>query len=586
MAVRIRLGGNTDVAKNLLPTGRKLLVALAEGMRFSDLKQDQRTMRMADGTVIKVKRVFGQDTIEVTVPVVGVPEEEVKKEVPINLEYRVKIINKTTNQAICVDQLSRLAFYTKDATSLSDSEEIVFDYTVPVDTDPEIYFGSEDNPGVTWSDSDECFVVDIFLFTDAGIPAEAFSLAAAGLLKYYMVYSCVGNIENIDEFETINVNHQFENITEGVDRWKEEDLIPPNIFADDNTFFDYYEDSMRCNRESFILVKMGDYVTAFDAIGKCLAKGVLNNDGDIIEWPELYSNISTWLSQLSAGSAVVTKGGTLSDCSDLDIPSCTPSGSDSVATIDRDTTDTYDCSYSLDENDNRAIIESENIIRIYSYVEGGCNIVIANSFITYSEYLTHNSERVVMANEIASDEDFYQLRKKVPPYDGDENYDVYRTSTIWTPWGTCFTAFPSYVENIIGNQTSLYGWNYSSSELYKVYPPHRNVKIARAVGDNVIFYFAGGWAQLRRYWAMNSSRNYTQYAFDSIHYDAVGCIGYFTDDEYDDVDVTALNSTEDIKHGLSALYQAYCEDYYETNGFYPSGTWSTELNITHKNWSV
>jgi len=76
VAVRIRLEGDRDTAKALLPTSRKFLVQLKNDMKYNDLKQNQRTIKMADGVVFKVKSIFGQDTIDITTHVEVVEDRE------------------------------------------------------------------------------------------------------------------------------------------------------------------------------------------------------------------------------------------------------------------------------------------------------------------------------------------------------------------------------------------------------------------------------------------------------------------------------------------------------------------------------
>jgi hypothetical protein len=548
-------------------------------MQFNSLKQDQQTTRMPDGTVIKVQRVFGQDTVDIIVPVSKITKEEISKKELSDFYYILKIINKTTTEPISIDQLSRLTFYSEGATNLTDIEHIVFDYHVPVDTDPEIYFGSVDNPGLEWDDETDCFCADISLFTD--YLAE---LAAAGELKYFMVYSCVGNIEDVDQFTTMTQSQQYEEISEETDRWKEENLIPPNIFSENN--IDYYEDSMRCNYESFILLKVGDFVTAFDAVHKGLAENIYNNDGDLVEWPEVFANISNWLSELtSEGSG--TLGGTLSPCSNLAVPaSCDPSGYDSAPAIYRDETDTYACTYSIEDADNRTTIESSADVVIWTYVEGGCNIVLTTSWLTYSEWFWYNGVRVVMANEVVADNSTYKTRDWSPPHNGEIDSYSYRTGAIWTPWGYCFKDFVTYNEHLIGVQTSVYGYSYSASTLTRARNAHRNIKIGRLVSNNVVFCFAGGSVRLWDYWDMNIYGNYTQDAFNSIHYDAVGVIGYFSDDDFSGIDITALDGVGIVGTAISELFQVYSEDCFDTNGYYPSGFWVTSMNLYRYSWTV
>ena len=98
MSLRVRLHGDTDIGKEVLPAGKKFLVWLKKDMEYNDLKQNQRTHKMADGIIFKVGSVFGQDTIDVTVPEKVVVEEEVKERFVVKPYYVVVCIGETENE--------------------------------------------------------------------------------------------------------------------------------------------------------------------------------------------------------------------------------------------------------------------------------------------------------------------------------------------------------------------------------------------------------------------------------------------------------------------------------------------------------
>jgi len=79
MPYRLNIKGDTDAAKMLLPMARKELETLKTHMEFANLSQHQRTVRLSNGTIIHLERVFGQDTINIEVPEVEVIKEEVKE---------------------------------------------------------------------------------------------------------------------------------------------------------------------------------------------------------------------------------------------------------------------------------------------------------------------------------------------------------------------------------------------------------------------------------------------------------------------------------------------------------------------------
>jgi len=67
------------MAKGLLGEGRHQLSILKNAMTFQSLQQLQRIARFDDGTVIKCSSCFGQDVVNVFVPVPEVPAREERK---------------------------------------------------------------------------------------------------------------------------------------------------------------------------------------------------------------------------------------------------------------------------------------------------------------------------------------------------------------------------------------------------------------------------------------------------------------------------------------------------------------------------
>ena len=80
MPVKYITSGNEFAAKELLGEGRHQLSILKNAMSFQNLKQLQRTVRFNDGTAIRCTSVFGQDKVEVFVPL----------RVPIGVEAVIK----------------------------------------------------------------------------------------------------------------------------------------------------------------------------------------------------------------------------------------------------------------------------------------------------------------------------------------------------------------------------------------------------------------------------------------------------------------------------------------------------------------
>jgi len=90
MPYRLRLHGDTDSAKLLLPTARRVLDELNRDMAFNNLGQLQKTVRLASGAIIKVANILGQEVIDVTFPeVVPVIPPVVEEEYPITVNFVV-----------------------------------------------------------------------------------------------------------------------------------------------------------------------------------------------------------------------------------------------------------------------------------------------------------------------------------------------------------------------------------------------------------------------------------------------------------------------------------------------------------------
>lgn len=68
MPYRLRLHGDTDSAKLLLPTARRVLDELNRDMAFNSLGQLQKTVKLASGAIIKVTNILGQEVVDITFP--------------------------------------------------------------------------------------------------------------------------------------------------------------------------------------------------------------------------------------------------------------------------------------------------------------------------------------------------------------------------------------------------------------------------------------------------------------------------------------------------------------------------------------
>lgn len=79
MSIRYITTGNEKIARSLLGEGRHQLTILKNAMTFQKLQQLQRIVRFDDGTVIKCSSCFGQDVVNVYVPIIPVPVEKERK---------------------------------------------------------------------------------------------------------------------------------------------------------------------------------------------------------------------------------------------------------------------------------------------------------------------------------------------------------------------------------------------------------------------------------------------------------------------------------------------------------------------------
>ncbi len=542
-------------------------------MRFNDLKQNQRTINMADGVSFKVRSIFGQDTIDVTVPTPEVVEKEVKEKILIVLEYRVKIINKTTGEPISIDQLSRLAFYTKDATALTDTDCVVFDYASPVDTDPELYFGSDDNPGLGWDDEEECFFVSLDAFEDPDMPIaeDRFNMAAAGEIKYFMVYSCIGGIPDMDEvteFEVVTENQQFEAVSEDVDRWKEEALIPPNLVSGDFNAADYYEDTMSCNYELFVLVRLGDYVVVFETIHQGYAENIVKDNGHIAVWPELFADISDWYSEVTNAGGLSPVISTTSTCNTiLDWPECDPSGNDSEVNSCTGENDTVECTYSETGTDPKTTLQTHQV-HVTAAAGGTSHIYFTYHQARYSHSFSFNYIDVLTVSEYDASYD----RETVDGASGYNDVEYARNTRLITPWGTIFdmagqvgSADPATVVEIKNNNNAAC------------------VPVGYTRSCNSVFCFIGGCVEKIHRWNWTGG-GWGSNEFDSIHYNAIGILEYYNDADRITVDMNDMTAVPDVGEGIANLAQAHCEDYYDTYGGYPSAIYA-QMSIEHKRWS-
>ena len=314
MAVRIRVNGDTDIAKNLIPTGRKLLTALVESMRFNNLKQDQRTMKMADGTVFKVKRVFGEDIIEITVPIIEEVEKQAEEVVSIPSKYKIKITNIKDGEIVDTSCLMRMAVYSKDANNLENEDHIFFDYKVPTDldengnliTEPEEYFGSEDNPGLEWDDDNECFVIDSKYIMNPMLQALSYQEAlGTGELKHFLVYSCKSCA--LDIYKKARQDQQYPEIVDDDERWNEDDLAELSYNEEE-----ILEDNMACSVADYMVAWLGVWRVIWCAVTSGYAQGIINDDGDEIldeDWPVHRDDINDW-GALTSSVGVASSFGT------------------------------------------------------------------------------------------------------------------------------------------------------------------------------------------------------------------------------------------------------------------------------------
>lgn len=79
MSIRYITTGDEKIARSLLGEGRHQLTILKNAMAFQKLQQLQRIVRFDDGTVIKCSSCFGQDVVNVYIPIVPKPVKKERK---------------------------------------------------------------------------------------------------------------------------------------------------------------------------------------------------------------------------------------------------------------------------------------------------------------------------------------------------------------------------------------------------------------------------------------------------------------------------------------------------------------------------
>ena len=85
MSIRYITTGDEFEARGLLGEGRHQLSILKNEMSFQKLQQLQRVVRFNDGTIIKCLSCFGQDVVDIYVPVGE--EEEISRPIPLSKYY-------------------------------------------------------------------------------------------------------------------------------------------------------------------------------------------------------------------------------------------------------------------------------------------------------------------------------------------------------------------------------------------------------------------------------------------------------------------------------------------------------------------
>jgi hypothetical protein len=543
LALRIRLGGNTDAAKELLPTARKLLGDLTESMKFNNLKQDQRIMKMADGTVFKVKRVFGQDTVEITVPAVEVPMEEKKEEILATPKYRIKLFNFpiAEDEILTTSCLMRMTFYHRDTTELEDESKIVFDYKVPTDKDengnlitsPEEYFGSEDNPGLEWDDVNECFMVDTIWFTDPYLGNTIGYATALGAeeLKHFVTYSCKHCPEEEPEkYAAARQDQQYPEVLDDEERWNKDDLVEPSFSEDD-----ILEDKISCLIGFYIVAQLGNYRVVWDAVLSRYAQTIINDSGDLLtdgDWPVHKDDLTDWYIGTNIKGGTSSQWGTqctintLSSCILPVVGNCETSQvtcevpdhylPEIMQMRDATKYDCYDSPQWYHTSDDYLLRITSNAIYSLRSIYGSVNgfdVVIACQM---TRTLHSISDIPDLGNNISIGSDYY---------------------TVVAPWGECF------VNDFIMNYGDGYNWTEDSS-----YTEEQRVICIHYKSDNIIFFCYGG--HFRR-----NNGGDTFWKKDSI-----GTIGFYTEEKCSEIDPNVMDGCDNIQEGFNKLMQAYFDD--------------------------
>ena len=313
MTYRLHVEGDTDAAKQLLPTARKELAVLKNQMKFAGLGQDQRTVVLSSGAIIHVESRLGQDTINIEVPEIEEElVEEVKEEPSISLMYKIKITNIKTGNIVDTTCLMRMAVYSKDATDLEDEDNIFFDYKVPTDVDvdgnlliePEEYFGSDENPGLDWDDDNECFIIASEFIENTMLDALSYAEASgADELNHFLVYSCKDCV--LDKYKKARTNQQYPEIVDDDERWNEDNLVELGLGDE------ILEDNMACVIQSFLVAQLGVWRTIWDAVTGGYAQGIIDDADDEIldaDWPVHVNDITNFLIATSIGGAASSFG--------------------------------------------------------------------------------------------------------------------------------------------------------------------------------------------------------------------------------------------------------------------------------------
>lgn len=578
MTYRLHVEGDTDAAKMLLPMARKELGILKKHMEFANLGQHQRTVRLSSGAIIHVERVLTQDFVSIEVPEGKVKEEEIKEEIIIIPEYRIKLTRIHTDEILTPNCLTRMTFYNNKATSLEDEDYIVFDYCVPDDVDedgkllisPEEYFGSGDNPGLEWDDSEECFVISLRWFSGLANILEYGVALGSDELKHFVTYSCM-ECARTDKYQKARQDQQYQEIVTDEERWNTDNLIEPS-FSSTGIF----EDSIACHIGNYIIAKITAdgtvLVTVWDAVLNGYAKGIIDNSDDEVldsDWPIDQLDISDWWSSTSpkAGfnfdwGAQATEN-TLDDCPTEPPVSCEKSDYYLPTCMQQ-----YYYTYDLDEFPYPTH-------QYYDYYVYECTANFGSGttmgdysgewglFGIYSAFGDLNGFDVLFRWEMVNE--VYDYNLATAPGEGWKTTIISKHMTLVTPWGLVF-------ENILYAYTN---WGYTMTgsiptcngeQVYWV-GSHDDAadadeRVGRALykADNIIFGLCGGYVHLEEYPVDSNChpRTYpTSPIGDEYTLDACGALEFYSDSRIDTVDPNVLNGSDDVREGFINLLQAY-----------------------------